>query len=209
MFPLNRPARLAVFASGRGSNLDAILETYPVGHTLAHVAVVISDNADAGALVKAKAASIAAYHHPFPARKYDSDGSGRAAFEHRVQGWLERHDTDLNCLAGFMRILSEDFNERWRGRILNIHPSLLPRFPGLYPQRQALAAGVSESGCTVHFVDAGVDTGPVVLQRKVPVLPNDTEEALSQRILQAEHEAYPEAIKRVLTGVATFEVVAR
>ena len=209
MFPLNRPARLAVFASGRGSNLDAILDAYPVEHALAHVAVVISDNAEAGALAKAKAASIAAYHHPFPARKHDPDGAGRAAFESKVAEWLERHNIDLVCLAGFMRILSEGFNERWRGRTLNIHPSLLPRFPGLHPQRQALAAGVNESGCTVHFVDAGVDTGPVVLQRKVPVLPEDTEESLGQRILQAEHEAYPEAIKRVLTGVATFEEVMR
>ena len=106
-----------------------------------------------------------------------------------------------------MRILSKDFNARWRGRILNIHPSLLPRFPGLHPQRQALAAGVSTSGCTVHLVDAGVDTGPVVLQRSVPVLPDDTEETLSRRILQAEHEAYPQAIKRVLTGVTAFEEV--
>ena len=207
--PLNRPARLAIFASGRGSNLDAILNAYPVGHALAHVAVVISDNAEAGALAKAKAADIAAHHHPFPARKYDPDGSGRTAFESKVAEWLERHSIDLICLAGFMRILSAEFNEQWRGHILNIHPSLLPRFPGLHPQRQALAAGVNTSGCTVHFVDAGVDTGPVVLQRSVPVLPDDTEESLSQRILQAEHEVYPEAIERVLTGVATFEEVAR
>ena len=209
MFPLNRPARLAVFASGRGSNLDAILNAYPAGHALAHVAVVISDKADAGALVKAETANIAAYYHPFPIRKHDPDGSGRAAFEREVQGWLERHDIDLICLAGFMRLLSEDFNERWRGRILNIHPSLLPRFPGLHPQRQALEAGVNESGCTVHFVDAGMDTGPAVLQRSVPVRPDDTEESLSERILHAEHKAYPEAIKRVLTGVATFEEVMR
>ena len=180
-----------------------------MGHALAHVAIVVSDHADAGALRKAEAAGIAAYHHPFPARKHDPDGAGRTAFEKAVGKWLEQHSIDLICLAGFMRLLSKDFNARWRGRILNIHPSLLPRFPGLHPQWQALAAGVNMSGCTVHFVDAGMDTGPVVLQRQVPILPGDTEESLSQRILVTEHEAYPEAIKRVLTGIATFEEVVR
>jgi phosphoribosylglycinamide formyltransferase-1 len=118
-----------------------------------------------------------------------------------VAGQLLRdHRIDLILLAGFMRLLSAGFVQAWQGRILNIHPSLLPQFPGLHAQRQALQAGVSESGCTVHFVDAGMDTGPIILQRRVPVLPDDTEETLAARILEQEHLAYPEAVRRVLQG---------
>lgn len=198
--PLDRPAHLAVFASGRGSNLDAILQAFPAESSLAHVRLVISNVADAGALKKAEAQGIAAYHHAFPIRKNDKDGQGRAAFEKEVQTRLETHAIDLICLAGFMRLFSAEFNALWRGRMLNIHPSLLPAFPGLHPQQQALKAGVGESGCSVHFVDAGVDTGPVILQRRVPILPHDTEESLAARILEQEHIAYPEAIAKVLRG---------
>jgi phosphoribosylglycinamide formyltransferase-1 len=108
---------------------------------------------------------------------------------------------DLVCLAGYMRILSPGFVSRWKGRILNIHPGLLPEFPGLHVQRRALEAGETEAGCTVHFVDEGTDTGPIVLQRRVRILPGDTEEALSARILAEEHRAYPEAIARVLESL--------
>ncbi len=208
MFPLNRPARLAVFASGRGSNLDALLRAFPAGDELAEVALVVSDVVHALALEKASACGVATFHHPFPARKHDADSRGRALFEAAVGKRLEHQHIDLVCLAGFMRLLSSDFNARWRGHILNIHPSLLPAFPGLHPQRQALCAGVSESGCTVHFVDAGVDSGPVILQRRVPVLPGDTEETLSARILTEEHRAYPEAARRVLTGEIVYREVA-
>ena len=198
--PLERPANLAVFASGRGSNLDTILRTFPAASELASVKMVMSDVAKAGALAKAEAHAVATYHHPFPSRKRDSHGQGRVAFERAAQARLEQHHIDLICLAGFMRLFSPEFNRTWQGRMLNIHPSLLPEFPGLHPQRQALEAGVSESGCTVHFVDAGVDTGPMILQRRVPVLPNDTEEILAARILEQEHLAYPEAIRKVLRG---------
>lgn len=208
MFPLNRPARLAVFASGRGSNLDALLRAFPERHTLAEVALVVSDVAGAPALEKAEAHGVATFQHPFPARKHDADGRGRALFEAVVGARLEHHHIDLVCLAGFMRLFSSDFNAHWRGRILNIHPSLLPAFPGLHPQRQALAAGVTESGCTVHFVEADVDSGPTVLQRRVPMVPSDTEASLSARILTEEHRAYPEAVTRVLKGEAVFEEVA-
>ena len=208
MFPLNRPARIAVFASGRGSNLDALMQAFPAGHTLAEVVLVMSDVEDAPAVKKASSQGITTCHHPFPPRKRDVGGQGRVLFEAAATECLEHHHIDLICLAGFMRLLSPQFNARWRGRILNIHPSLLPAFPGLHPQRQALAAGVSESGCTVHFVDAGVDSGPTVLQRRVPVLPDDTEEALSARILTEEHHAYPEAIRRVLQGEVVFEEVS-
>lgn len=199
-FPLNRTARIAVFASGRGSNLDAILNAYPHDNALANVVLIVSNNPDAGALEKARAHNIDTFVHPFPGRKKDPGGEKRQAFEQQVQQQLELFGVDLVCLAGFMRIFSAAFNARWQGRMLNIHPSLLPLFKGLHPQRQALAAGVSESGCTVHFVDAGVDTGPVVLQRSVPVFAEDDEAALSARILLKEHEAYPEAIRLVLEG---------
>lgn len=166
--------------------------------------MVMSNVAEAGALAKAEAYSVAAYYHPFPPRKRDGDGQGRAAFEREAQDRLRKHAIDLICLAGFMRIFSPEFNKTWQGRILNIHPSLLPKFPGLHPQRQALSAGVNESGCTVHFVDAGVDTGPTILQRRVPVLPSDTEDTLAARILKEEHHAYPRAIEKVLTGQARY-----
>ncbi len=207
LFPLNRPARLAVFASGRGSNLDAILSNFPKGHSLASVSLVMSDNADAGALEKALTRGIPAYTFPFPARKKDKDGLGRKAFEREAEHYLEAEQIDLICLAGFMRLFSLEFNERWQGRLLNIHPSLLPEFKGLHPQRQALESKVSEAGCTVHFVDAGVDTGPIILQKRVPVFATDTEESLSVRILEQEHLAYPEAIRLVLEGKAKFEAV--
>lgn len=201
-FPLDRPARLAVFASGRGSNLDALLRAFPPDSELASVALVVSNVASALALEKARSAGVATLAHPFPARAHDPAGAGRAQFEAAASEVLAAHRTDLIALAGFMRILSPAFNARWRGRLLNIHPSLLPAFPGLHPQRQALRAGAEVSGCTVHFVDAGVDTGPTILQRQVRVLSGDTEASLGARILQEEHSAYPEALRLVLTGRA-------
>jgi formyltetrahydrofolate-dependent phosphoribosylglycinamide formyltransferase len=123
----------------------------------------------------------------------------RRAHEAEMLRRLDLARPDLICLAGYMRLLSPGFVGRWRGRILNIHPALLPKFPGLDVQRRALEAGETESGCTVHFVDEGTDTGAIVLQRRVPILPGDTEESLSARILAEEHRAYPEAISRVLS----------
>ena len=199
-FPLNRPARLAVFASGRGSNLQALVAAFPPGDPLASVQLVLSSRAGVGALELAAARGVPAYSFPFPSRKRDSNGHARAAFEAAATEHLGASHIDLICLAGFMRIFSPEFSARWRGRILNVHPSLLPAFPGLQPQKQALLAGVRESGCTVHFVDAGVDTGAAIVQRRVPILPDDTEATLSERILVEEHQAYPEAVRRVLTG---------
>ena len=193
-FPLERPARLAVFASGRGSNLRSLIEAFPPGDPLASVALVVSNKRSAGALSLARAYGVPAYALPF--------GAERDRFEREADALLQKLEIDLICLAGFMRVLSPEFAARYAGRLLNIHPSLLPAFPGLHAQRQALAAGVSESGCTVHFVDAGVDTGAPIVQRRVPVLPGDTEETLAARILAQEHQAYPEAVRRVLTGQA-------
>lgn len=201
-FPLSRPARLAVFASGRGSNLQALLQAFPPDDPLGTVTLVVSNKEDAGALELASAHAIPTRNHPFPSRKRDPEGRARAAFETAAAGWLEEAGTDLICLAGFMRIFSPAFNARWHGRILNVHPSLLPAFPGLHPQRQALSAGVQEAGCTVHFVDAGVDTGELIVQRSVPVEPSDTEDTLAARILREEHLAYPEAVRLVLLGRA-------
>ena len=187
--------------------MDAILHAFPQNHKLARVAMVMSDNAEATALIKARTKGIASYTFPFPVRKKDKDGLGRKAFEVEAEKHLQGEKIDLICLAGFMRIFSPEFNLRWQGRLLNIHPSLLPDFKGLHPQRQALEAGVSEAGCTVHFVDAGIDTGPIVLQNRVPVLPTDNEMHLAARILEQEHLAYPAAIRLVLEGKVRYEAV--
>lgn len=191
-FPLGRPARLAVFASGRGSNLRALLTAFPPGDPLASVVLCVSNRRAAGALALAEAHGVPARFVPF--------GSDRDRFEREAAALLAAFAVDLVCLAGFMRLLSPEFTGRFAGRILNVHPSLLPHFPGLHAQRQALGAGVRETGCTVHFVDAGVDTGEAVVQRRVPVVPGDTEEALAARILEEEHRAYPEAVRLVLSG---------
>lgn len=190
-FPLGRPARLAVLASGRGSNLAALLTAFPPGCGLGEVVLVLSNNPAAQALERGRAAGIESLHVPWRDRR---------GFESAAQELLEARGVDVVCLAGFMRLLSPAFTEAWAGRLLNIHPSLLPAFPGLDAHGQALRAGVSESGCTVHLVDAGVDSGPVILQRRVPVLPGDDAERLAARILAVEHEAYPEAVRRLLTG---------
>lgn len=192
-FPLERPARIAVMASGRGSNLEALLRAFPPDDPIGRVTLVLSNRATAGALGVARRYGVEARHVPFPDRE---------AFERGARRALSEAGADLVCLAGFMRILSPTFVGAYAGRILNIHPSLLPAHRGLHAQRQALEAGVSESGCTVHFVDAGVDTGAIVVQRRVPVSPDDDEESLSARILVEEHRAYPDAVRRVLTGRA-------
>ena len=192
-FPLGRPARIAVMVSGRGSNLEALLKAFPADNPLGRIVLVISNKRQAPALQKALEAQVEAEYVPWPK-------SGREQFEQVAGQLLHDRHIDLILLAGFMRLLSPRFVQAWEGRILNIHPSLLPEFPGLKAQRQALEAGVSETGCTVHFVDTGMDTGPIVLQRRVPVLPGDTEETLSARILEQEHLAYPEAVRRVLKG---------
>jgi len=184
--------RLGILLSGRGSNFLAICDAIANGRIPdATIVAVISDVADAPGLNRAVERGLPAF--PIP-----RGGLTRSEHEARIEKILDSAGVELVCLAGYMRILSADFVSRWRGRILNIHPALLPKFPGLHVQRRALAAGERESGCTVHFVDEGTDTGPAVLQRRVPVHPGDTEETLSARILAEEHRAYPEAIARVL-----------
>jgi len=185
--------RIAVLLSGRGSNFGAIADAVETGRIPhASIVAVISDVAGARGLEIARRRGLPADEIPraaFPTR---------AAHEAAILSRLDRARPELICLAGYMRILSPEFVARYPGRILNIHPSLLPKYPGLDPQRRALEAGERVSGCTVHFVDSGTDTGPAVLRREVPVEQGDTVESLSRRILEAEHAAYPEAVKRVL-----------
>jgi phosphoribosylglycinamide formyltransferase-1 len=189
----SRKRRLAILLSGRGSNFVAIADAVDSGRIPnAEIVAVLSDVAEAPGLARARERGL-------PARAFDrEEWRGRRAREARMLEALEAARPDLICLAGYMRILSPEFVARFPGRILNIHPSLLPKYPGLEPQRRALEAGDSESGCTVHRVDEGTDTGPIVLQERVPIRPGDTPETLAARILEAEHAAYPQAIARVL-----------
>jgi phosphoribosylglycinamide formyltransferase-1 len=186
--------RTAVLISGRGSNLAALIETCARPGARAEIALVISNRADAAGLQHARAAGIptATVDH----RRF----AGREAFDRALSEELDERKIELVCLAGFMRVLSGWFAERWRDRLLNIHPSLLPAFPGLDTHRRALAAGVRFSGCTVHFVRAEVDAGPIVLQGVVPVRQQDTPETLAARVLQAEHRCYPLALDLVASG---------
>lgn len=178
-----------VLVSGRGSNLQAILDRIADGYLPLEVKVVISDKADAYALERAAKAGIAAV---VVSRK---ECAIKEEFENKIHAALTEAGCELVVLAGFMRILSGDFVNKWQHKIINIHPALLPSFPGLDAQGQALRYGVKFSGCTVHFVDEGTDSGPIILQKVVPVLDNDTEETLAARILEQEHLAMPEALK--------------
>jgi phosphoribosylglycinamide formyltransferase-1 len=189
-----RALAVGVLASGRGSNLQAILDAIAAGRCPARVAVVVSDRKDAAALDRARAAGV-------PARHLDPGAHpDRAAFDRAVAEVLEAHGVELVCLAGYLRLLSPAFVAAFRGRILNVHPALLPAFPGLHAQRQALAHGVRVTGVTVHFVDEGLDTGPIVLQAAVAVADDDTEATLAARILREEHRLYPEAIRLYAEG---------
>lgn len=190
---MSRRHRLAILLSGRGSNFEAIADAVESGAIPnAEIVAVISDVPEALGLGRAKERGLPA--QAVDRKRYPS----RRAHEGEVLRILERARPDLVCLAGYMRLLSPEFVGRYRGRILNIHPALLPKFPGLDAQRRALEAGETESGCTVHLVEEETDSGPILLQRRVPILPTDTEGTLSARILEEEHRAYPEAIARVL-----------
>lgn len=183
--------RIAILISGRGSNMSALIDAVATGRLPAEVSLVISNRADAAGLNRAAEAGI-------PTAVVSHRGRSRDAFESQLQARLEAAGIDLVCLAGFMRILSDRFVARWEGRMLNIHPSLLPAFRGLHVHEQALEAGVALSGCTVHWVTAELDSGPIVGQAAVPVLPGDTPETLAHRVNEAEHRLYPEALRQVL-----------
>jgi phosphoribosylglycinamide formyltransferase-1 len=186
--------RVGVLISGRGSNMKALIEAAARPDYPAEIALVISNRADAGGIAIARAAGVATEvipHKEFP---------DRARFDEALDQALAKAEIEIVCLAGFMRLFTAPFVERWRGRMLNIHPSLLPAFPGLKPQLQALDAGVRFSGCTVHFVTPVMDSGPIAAQAAVPVLPGDTAELLEARILAAEHRLYPMALALLAAG---------
>ena len=187
--------KTGVLISGRGSNLRALIEACRDPAFPAEITLVISNKADAPGLTIAHDASIASV--TLDPRAF----ADRVAFDNEIDRRLRAADVELVCLAGYLRLLSDNFVEQWRDRLINIHPSLLPAFPGLNSHAQALAAGVKTSGCTVHFVRREMDTGPIILQETVPVLAGDTVASLAARVLEAEHRIYPKALRQVAEGL--------
>jgi phosphoribosylglycinamide formyltransferase-1 len=192
--------RVAILISGRGSNMTALVEAATAQDFPAEIVVVISNKADALGLAKARNSGV-------PAVTIESKpfGPDRAGFEAKLQSALDEYRVDLICLGGFMRLFTAGFVQRWHGRLLNIHPSLLPSFPGLDPHGQALRAGVKISGATVHFVIPETDAGPIVMQGAVAVRDDDTPETLAARTLEIEHRIYPDALRLVASGKVQLE----
>ena len=191
--------KVGVLLSGRGSNLQALLDAAAAARYPAKIVVAISNRADAPGLDRARRALVPA--ETLPHRAFHD----REAFDRALDAALAKHGVEFVCLAGFMRLLTPWFVDRWRDRLINIHPSLLPAFTGLEPQAQALAAGVRVSGCTVHFVRNDVDSGPIILQAAVPVIDGDNRDTLAARILEAEHRAYPLALRLIAEGRVRIE----
>jgi len=192
--------RVAILISGRGSNMAALIQAAAAEDYPAEIALVLSNRADAGGPEKARAGGI-----PTVIVESKPFGKDRAAFEKALQAALDAHRIELICLGGFMRLFTADFVQRWYGRMLNIHPSLLPSFPGLDPHGQALRAGVKISGATVHFVIPETDAGPILMQGAVGVSDHDTAETLSERVLEVEHRIYPAALSLLATGKVKIE----
>ncbi len=191
---MNKKGRVAVLLSGRGSNFEAIYQSSLKEETCFQIVVVISDKEDARGLERAREFGLPAF---FVSPK---ELKPKEVYERKIVAILQEYRVDLVCLAGYMRIVGQQLLDAYKGRIMNIHPALLPSFPGLHAQQQALDYGVKVSGCTVHFIDSGVDTGPIILQAAVEVKDNDTEETLSQRILKEEHKIYSRAITLFFTN---------
>ena len=189
--------RVAILISGRGSNMAALIEAARAADYPAEIVLVVSSRPDAAGIARATEAGVAVA--VVDARRHAS----RAAFEAALDAALAAARVDIVCLAGFMRVLSPDFVARWHDRLINIHPSLLPAFPGLDTHARAIAAGARQHGCTVHFVREGVDDGPIIAQAAVPVLPGDTPDTLAARVLVEEHKLYPAALALVASGRAT------
>lgn len=186
--------KIAILISGRGSNMQKLLEAAAEPDYPAEIVAVISNRPNAAGLEIARAAGVPT--HAIDHKTFES----RAAFDAALDETLEACGADLVCHAGFMRILTDDFAAKWEGRMVNIHPSLLPSFKGLHVQQQALDAGVTVSGCTVHYITPALDSGPIVAQAAVPVLPGDTSDTLSERIMKAEHVLYPAAVRMIANG---------
>lgn len=187
-------ARVVIFISGGGSNMEALIRASRQDGYPADIVGVVSDNPDAGGLAKARAAGIQAIAF---ARK---DYSSKTAHEAAILAWLADVKPDVICLAGYMRLISADFIRPYQGRILNIHPSLLPLFPGLHTHERAIAAGMKVAGCTVHLVTEGMDEGPILAQAVVPVLDGDDASALAARVLTVEHRIYAETLRQFVLG---------
>jgi phosphoribosylglycinamide formyltransferase-1 len=193
------PRRVAILISGRGSNMVSLIEAASHPDFPAEIALVLSNRPDAAGLERAREAGIATAvidHKAHPTRE---------DFEQAMDAALNRHGIEFICLAGFMRVLTDGFVERWSGRMINIHPSLLPLFRGIHTHRRALEEGVLVHGCTVHFVVPELDAGPIIAQAAVPVVPGDTEESLSARVLAQEHLLYPRALRMICDGSARLE----
>lgn len=186
---------IAVLISGRGSNLQSLIDACARDDFPARISVVLSNKADAYGLVRAQTAGIPTHvisHKDF---------ADRESFERAMLECLSAHPVDLICQAGFMRILTSTFISPWRGRLINIHPSLLPKFKGLHTHERAIEAGEAEAGCTIHFVNEGVDEGEIILQRSVPIMSGDTPDILAERVLEQEHIAYPEAVQKLAADI--------
>ncbi len=191
--------RVAILISGRGSNMVSLIEAAQAADFPADIALVLSNRPDAEGLMRAKDAGIATLaidHKAFPDRE---------SFDRALDAALNEHDIAFICLAGFMRVLSDWFVERWSGRMINIHPSLLPLYRGTQTHRRALEDGVLVHGCTVHFVVPELDAGPIIAQAVVPVVPGDTEESLAGRVIVQEHRLYPQALRMICDGTARLE----
>lgn len=191
-----KPLQLAILISGRGTNMQALIEACNQPDFPANIVAVISNKPDAKGLERAAKAGLRT--EIVDHKNYSS----REAFDNALHRCIEQTGANFVCLAGFMRLLTPGFVNKWLGRIVNIHPSLLPDFKGAHAHRDVLAAGVKETGCTVHFVIPEMDAGPAITQRRVPVLPGDTLETLSARVLEQEHIAYPEALRLIVEGKA-------
>jgi phosphoribosylglycinamide formyltransferase-1 len=200
---MTKKKRVAVLISGRGSNMASLVEAAKSPDYPAEIVLVVSNRPEAAGLVHARTAGIATVvvdHATF--------GKDREAFEHKLQAVLDTHRVDLVCLAGFMRLLTPWFVGRWIGRLINVHPALLPAFKGLNTHTRALAAGAKVHGATVHFVVPEMDSGPIIAQAEVPVLDGDTPDTLAARVLAVEHRIYPDALRRVAEGRARIDDAA-
>ena len=192
------PLRICIFISGSGSGMDALIRYQQQNQSIHQTVLVISDRQDASGLQKAESHGCKALCVPIP--EIDDKMKRRVLHEQSINQILQEHNIELIVLSGYMRILTPDFVKPWAGRILNIHPSLLPDFPGAHAHRDVLAAKVSMTGCTVHFVDSGMDTGPIIRQAKVMVHPDDDESTLGLRVKEVEHKLYPEVIDLIASG---------
>ena len=202
---IEEPLRLAVLISGGGSGLSSILSFQSSEPRSHRTVLVIADSENAGGLEHGRSAGIATMGIPLPLGLQRTER--RLAHESMILRQLKSSGVELVVLSGYMRILTPSFVAKWKGRLLNIHPSLLPDFPGAHAHRDALAAGVKTTGCTVHLVDEGVDSGPILAQREVPILPDDDEESLQDRVRKVEHTLYPEIIDLLCNGGVSLEVL--